>query len=98
MDIAASVYRLALKDVAQFYQNHMDGHQRVCPTMTADEYIDYVKRTLKRELKEACRRKRAELRSAIAQGDCVEIPVIRKELRMAEARSKAYKEYLTHLI
>lgn len=98
MDVAASVYGLALKDVAQFYKEHLDGHMRLCPTMTADEYTEYVKKTLYRELKGACRRKRIELNTAIRAKECVEIPVIRKELRLAVARSKAYSEYLNHLI
>jgi len=98
MDVAASVYGLALKDVAQFYKEQIDGHMRLCPTMTADEYAEYSKKRLTRDLKAACRTKRIELNAAIAARDCVEIPVIRKELRLAVARSKAYKEYLTHLI
>jgi len=95
MDITASLYGLALKDVTQLYKEYIDGHMRLCPHMTSEEYAVYAKRTVSRELKWACSRKRAELNSAIKAKECIEIPIIRKELRMAVARSKAYKELIT---
>lgn len=91
MEIEQSVYLLAVKDVGRSHNNHLERHTRACPAMTLEEYTEYVKKTLLREFKQDCSRKRRELEQAVDAGDLLEVPIIRKELRLAQARSKAYK-------
>jgi len=92
MDIATSVYQLALKDVAQIYKESLDG-VLLRSDMTSEEYRASIRKNIRVNLREAVVRKRKELSRALLAAETNEIPIIRKEYRLALARYKAYKEF-----
>ena len=94
MDVATSVYQLALKDIADMRRGLMQQQKTLRPATTLEEYSLFVRKEIGRELKKSCVRKRAEVARLVlaVPQEPSELLIARKEYRLLLARLRAYKE------
>jgi hypothetical protein len=101
MNVADSVYQLAIKDVSDMRTGLMRQQKTLRPATTLEEYSLFVRKEIGRELKKACVRKRAEVARLVlaVPQEPSELLIARKEYRLLLARLRAYKELTeTHQI
>jgi len=94
MDVADSVYQLAIKDIGDMHSDLMRQKKNLRPTATPEEYAVFVKKYLGQGLKKDCVRKRAEVARLVlaVPQEPSELLIARKEYRLWLARVRAYNE------